>query len=708
MQKLYKPFRVGLLFTVLAVMMALFVLTLYRLQIVDAQAAGDGLPPVSFTSRNVTTVAARGNIYDRNGVLLVSGRPALNITLDWTQLAGPNSPNSPARRNEIILDLIYDTLDAGLSYTDTFPVTPGPPFEFLTDMTATQRRRLDRYIEFHWRSLNPDITASELLDWMRRHYQIDYTIGINDARLIMGVRYELEIRRIIGDIPPYTFAYDVPHDLVASLAERNKHGVNIENTFVRKYHTPYAAHLLGYVGSITEAMFERFVTELGYPMDAIVGRAGAELAFEEYLRGIAGQKTVITNIYGTVTDVFVEREPVPGNHVFLSIDIGQQQLAEHALRDHIYRLNNDPYRSELDRIPGGAVVVTDVRTGEVLASASYPTFDLATRTENFAALSQDPNRPMFNRATMGIYSPGSTFKMVTAFTALREGTATRWSQISCTGLYRIAAPGTDEIIFTARCWILPVAGVGHGSLNVVESLAHSCNYFFFETMARIPGHAFEAGYAMGEASREFGLGVPTGIQIGESTGRVGDPAFKREWYTDPNQHGWWLADTAVTAFGQGYNMFTPVQLATYTATIANDGVRNALTLLSRVRSNDLSQVIYAHTPYVQHVIEETDYISYLQAGMVGASNWGTARSMFADYRIQVASKTGTVQRTYEDVNTGLFVAYAPANNPEIAIAIVVERGGSGAAIMGIARDIFDYYFAEARRFPVMAYGDLRP
>jgi penicillin-binding protein 2 len=707
MQKLYKPFRIGIIFTVLAAMMAVYVLTLYRIQIVEAQTPGDGLPPASVTRRNVTTVAARGNIYDRNGVLLVSGRPALNVTLDWNQLAGPNSPNSPGRSNEIILDLIYAALDAGISYVDTLPITMGPPFEFLADMTATQRRRLDRYIDFH-RRLDPDITASELLDWMRRHYQIDYTIGINDARLIMGVRYELEIRRIDGGIPPYVFAHDVPHEFVSMIEERNKHGVNIENTFVREYHTPYAAHLLGYVGGITEAMFERFVTELGYPMDAIVGRVGAELAFEEYLRGIAGAKTIITNAYGTVIDIVVDQEPIPGNHVFLSIDIELQRLAEHALRDHIYRLNNDPERSELDRIPGGAVVVTDSRTGEVLVSASYPTFELATRVENFAELSQNPNRPLFNRTTQGIYSPGSTFKMVTAFTALREGTATRWSQINCTGLYRIMAPGTDEVIFTARCWILPVLGRGHGQLNVVEALAHSCNYFFFESMGRIPGYARDAGFAMGAASREFGLGVPTGIQIGERSGRVGDPNFKREWYTNPNYQGWFLADTALTAFGQGYNMFTPVQLATYTATIANDGVRNALTLLSRVRSTDLSQVLYSHTPYVQHVIEETHFIRYLQAGMVGASQWGTARSMFADYNISVASKTGTVQRTYEDVNTGLFVAYAPANNPEIAIAIVVERGGSGGAIMGIARDIFDHYFAEARRFPVMDYGELRP
>ena len=707
MQKLYKPFRIGLIFTLLAVMMAVYILTLYRIQIVEAQSPGDGLPPVSVTRRNITTVAARGNIYDRNGILLVSGRPALNITLDWNQLASQNSPNSPARRNEIILDLIYATLDAGLSYTDTLPITMGSPFEFLADMTTTQRRRLDRYIEFH-RGLDPDITASELLDWMRRHYQIDYTIGINDARLIMGVRYELEIRRIDGGIPPYVFAHDVPHDFVAMIEERHKHGVHIENTFVREYHTPYAAHLLGYVGGITEALFERFVTELGYPRDAIVGRVGAELAFEEYLRGISGSKIVTTNIYGTITDIVVDQEPVPGNHVFLSIDIELQQLAEYALRDHIETLNNHPDRSELDRITGGAVVVTDVRTGEVLASVSYPTFNLATRVEDFSDLSADPNRPLFNRATQGIYSPGSTFKMVTAFAALREGTATRWSQINCTGLYRIINSRTGEVDFTARCWILPVIGAGHGQLNVVESLAHSCNYFFFESMGRIPSYARYAGFAMGNASREFGLGMPTGIQIGERLGRVGDPDFKHEWYTERQDQSWFLADTALTAFGQGYNMFTPVQLATYTATIANDGVRNALTLLSRVRSADLSQVLYTHTPTVQHVIEETEFIRYLQAGMVGASQWGTARSMFADYNIRVASKTGTVQRTYEDVNNGLFVAYAPANNPEIAIAIVVERGGSGGAIMGIAHDIFDYYFATTRRFPVIAYGDLRP
>jgi penicillin-binding protein 2 len=563
----------------------------------------------------------------------------------------------------------------------------GAPFSFLSNMTGPQARRLEHYLYRH--RLDPDISASDLLSWMREHYNIDYTVGISDARLIIGVRWELEIRVFIGNIPQYVFAHDVPLDFVTMIEERGLQGVNIERGFVREYHTPYAAHLLGFTGPIPEASFERFVTELGYPMDAHIGLSGVERAFEEQLRGISGEQIITTSSGGTVTNVVTERDPVPGQHVFLTIDIELQQAVEHALKVYIDHINRY-YRDDETRINGGAVVVTDVRTGEVLASASYPAFDISS----------------FNRALNGRYSPGSTFKMVTAFAAMREGVVGRWSEINCVGRF-VKYREIDG--FAPPCWILRVTGGGHGPKNVVQALASSCNYFFFESASRLDrgdGAAY-AGRMLAEAAYEFGLGRRTGIQIGDHSGILGSPEYKAETFEGPR--GVWVrGDTVMTSFGHGYNEFTPIQLANFTATIANGGVLYELSLMRQIRSNDMSEVEERHTPTPMHWIQETHLISILQEGRIEASRVGTGRSVFADYHIPVASKTGTVQVEGQDYNNATFVAYAPSNNPEIAISVVVERGGSGADVMVIAREVFDFYFARAQSFPIATYGELIP
>jgi len=682
MQKLYRPFRVGLLLTIMAVMLTIYVSALYRIQIFDAPPA-DYIPyPLATDRRVVTLTAARGNIYDRNGVLLASGRPSHNITMDWAQIQRV----PVADRNDIILALIYDAMEAGITHNDTFPVTMGAPFSFLSNMTGQQSRRLEYYLQRL--RLDPDISASDLLSFMRERYNIDYTVGISDARMIIGVRWELEIRALMGNIAQYVFANDVPLDFVTMIEERGLHGVNIERGFVREYHTTYAAHLMGSIGPISEADFERFVTELEYPMDALIGLSGVERAFEEQLRGISGTQVITTSSGGTVVGVDTTRDPIPGQHVFLTIDIELQEQAERALAAYIEQINRY-YRDDDEQITGGAVVVIDVRTGEVLAAASYPTFDIS----------------QFNRALSGRYSPGSTFKMVTAFAAMREGVVGRWTEINCVGRFETYL----DLGFAPSCWIRRVTGGGHGPQNVVQALAYSCNYFFFESAARLQAgvHATVGGDLLADASYEFGLGRRTGIQVGDNAGILGTPDFKATAFEGP-RGAWVRADTIQTSFGHGYNEFTPLQLANYTATIANGGVLYELSLMRQIRSNDMTEVIERHEPTPMHWIQETHIIGVLQEGMIDASRVGTGRSVFAGYRIPVASKTGTVQVEGQDYNNATFVAYAPSNNPEIAISVVVERGGSGADIMVIARDVFDFYFAQTQSFPVASYGDLIP
>ena len=712
MQKMYQPARIGVIFIVMAVMLALYVSELYRVQIHETWARAEEPVPQVIMSRNVTLQAARGNIYDRNGILLASGRPSYNIRLDRTALRNSGYDNM----NRTILDLVYVTMDHGYQHTDTFPITRGAPFGYSSNMTNTQRARLEAYLDFH--RLDHSISASELLAWMRRKYAIDYTIGILDARLIIGVRYELEMRVIVGTITPYIFTRDVSTDYISLIEERGYIGVHAESTFIREYHTTSAAHILGYIRRMSPAQFEVF-RERGYPMDALVGQIGAELAFEDRLRGIDGSQRIRTAVDGSVVDVLTIREPQPGEHVYLTIDIDLQTVVEHALRTQIDLINmarEDDARNtgltdsdEDDRIPGGAVVVVDVRTGELLAAASYPTFDPATLSRDFALLSTDPMNPLLNRATHGRYIPGSTFKMITGFAGLRHGVIGRYHEINDVGRFT-----RYEHIdgFAPTCWIFPLSGVGHGYLNIVQATERSCDYFFMSVADRLPGGLLESARILAGVSQEFGLGVNTGLEIPENIGRLGSP----EWRIEAYERGiidspmWHSAATIVTAFGQGDNRFTPVQLASYAATIANGGTLHELSVLRRVMSSDFSETLHQHEPVIRSQIPETDFIAIIQEGMVAASRGGlgTARTVFRDYPIHVGSKTGTAQVEGRDINDGIFVCYAPANNPEIAISIVVEKGGSGSGVMDIARMIFDYYFRSESSVLAVPYGELIP
>lgn len=701
MQKLYAPIRFVVLFLLVISILTVFVSALYSIQRETERRGDDDVPRHRIVTRRQAITAARGNIYDRNGILLASGRPSYNISLDWWMLRGR------AETNDIILELIYATLDAGLDYVDTFPVTSGAPFEFIGNMTNSQRSRLNAYLDFFGH--DRDISVSDLLSWMRNHYNIDMTVGILDARLIIGVRYELEVRAIIGTIPPYVFAHDVGTNFVAYINERNLNGVFTVSTYVREYHTPHAPHTIGYIGPMTAEEFEHF-RHLGYPMDATVGKVGAELAFEEILHGRDGLQITRLTDEGTVLSHEIVREPEPGGHVFLTIDIDLQRATEQALMTEIERINFERLRFnatvedeeyELDFIPGGAVVVVDVNTGEVLSAASYPGFSLHTLAEDWAFLNTDPAFPMLNRVTHGRYAPGSTFKMVTALAGLRHGVIGRYLPVYCGGVY----DRWEDQLFVAHCWIFTQQRVGHNYVDVVQALECSCNYFFLWVADRFPEGQMDGAYRIADAAMDFGLGIPTGIELPENVGRLATATVKREQLNE----GWLVADTLLAGFGQGLNRFTPLQLASYTKTIANGGTLFSLSILSREYTHDFV-LVGEHSPEIISQIEETQYIEYIQEGMVAASRGrrGTARRIFGNYPIVVASKTGTVQIEGRALNDGMFVAYAPAHDPQIAVAIVVEKGGSGSEIAPIARMIFDHYFITESTFFVMPYGAMIP
>ena len=677
MRKLVRTGRIVALFLMFAVVILIYVAKMYQLQIRDG---GTGEDIISTYTVGEIIPSERGDVLDRNGTLLVSSEYSYYITLSRTALIEREDVN------DILLKLAYTAAEYGVSYTDTFPVTLGAPFSYIADQTGMQEYVLSEYFEYF--DLDPNISASDFIVWLKQHYGIDYTMPIADARVVIGLRYEMETRVIVG-MDEYVFTDDATTDFISVLEEQGFPGVNVEISSSRVYHTDYAAHILGYIGKMDEEEYE-YYKEFDYPMDAEVGKDGVEKAFEEYLHGTDGyQRVTYSEDTGAVIKREIVEEAKSGNNTYLSIDIGIQEATEKALESEILKINAN--RKADDKITGGAVVVEDVKSGELLALASNPTFNLDTFFEDYNLLISDETNPLFNRATQGTYNPGSTFKMVTGYAGLSTGFIDRNSTIFDGGVFTEYA----EEDFEPVCWIYPSSGGGHGSLDIVGAIENSCNVFFYTIGDNIGVNA------MAEAAREFGFGASTGIEIGDDEGVVAT----REYANEVLGIDWYAADNVLAAIGQGYNMFTPVQLANYVSAIANGGTLNRQTLLNSVKSSDYTKTVYKQEKQVlsEFSPEGKSYIAILQEGMKAVSVGGTAASVFGHYyvdgeEIKVACKTGTVQSDTSETNNGLFVCYAPAEDPEVAVAVVVEKGGSGAEIMSIAKDVLDYYFGDRMEY----------
>lgn len=662
MDRTVKMSRIMCIVIVMALILSIYASALYELQIVEGQ---DYLKrSTNAIAATKTVKAARGSILDRNGKLLVYDRTIYNIVMTRSVLMKTESPNT------IILEMCKLCDENGINYTDTFPVGTIAPYSYFADITNTQRSRLDTYFEYF--DMDRDTPASELIEWMRTHYGIDEKVSMDDARKIIGVRYEMECRLIDNYLPDYVFAEDVDATDISLIIDRNYPGIDIKIDSKREYATPYAAHLLGYVGKMNSEQYEQYKNKDGYNSATEIGKDGIEKTFEEYLHGSDGSTTITTDKLGNITGILAETPAKAGNNVFLTIDIDLQGVAEEALADTIEKINFE--RVEEEKAKGGAVVVRDIHSGDVLVSASYPTYELETFSENYSELIADPLQPIFNRATQGTYNPGSTFKMVTALAAFKDQKLTATREIKDESRFR----KYDD--FQPTCWVYPYS---HGVINIVQAIEVSCNYFFYTLASEMGINQIES------AAREFGFGQKTGIEITESAGTVASIAYKKEVLKE----NWWDADTLLTAIGQGHNKFTPIQIANYVAAIANGGTVYKATLLKAVKSADYSSTIVENRlGVISEVEDDGGYLDIIKTGMRAVAQTGTASDVFARYPIKVAAKTGTVQSDTSSSNTGVFVCYAPYDNPEIAISIVVEGGGSGSALMDVAKRIFDEYF----------------
>ena len=687
MNRLIKPGRVAAMAVLMAVILSIYMGFLYHLQIIEGEEYYNRSNQISSSQRTVT--AARGNILDRYGRVLVSNKECYNLKIDNVKLFANEDPNA------VILELAKMVQGFGDNYTDNLPVTMTPPFEY-RDMTDIERTMLQAYFQDKSKSLPESPTAVELLSYMRTRYDIDNSYSAEDMRIIAGVRYSINVRYAVNTAD-YLFVEDASMELISSIMENKLPGIEVERAYMREYETEYAAHILGYVGLMTQEEFEHY-SLLDYANDAMVGKDGVEYAFENYLHGKDGEVIETRSASGTILSTVYVEEPVPGNHVYLTLDGVLQEQVERILGNGVEGmiktrlqareegLARGDYDPEMkDEITGAAIVVVDVRTGEPLAIASWPTFDVSNIIENYSKLMETPNAPLFNRALMGAYAPGSTFKPCVSIAALTEGQINTEYRVKCEGVFtKYAAEG-----YAPECWIwnaMAPEHYTHGNDNVTDALRDSCNYFFYTV-----GH--DLGVTkMGEYAHMFGLGSSTGIELVETVGNMSSEATHR-YYVDED---WHIGDTMQAAIGQSDSIFTPLQIAEYCATVANSGVRYSASILKAIRSYDYSEKLYEREPEILNVIESADYNwNAVHEGMYQVLNdWsvnGTNAEHWADCQWRVAGKTGTAQKGEKITNDAIFMCYAPFDEPEIAIAVVVERGLRGADAQFMARQIVDAY-----------------
>jgi len=683
------------LLLVFALVMTLYSGKLFSLQIIET----DGNTDNTTVYTTVTTVrAARGDLLDRNGKVLVGNRASYDLVFNHYVI------KSAEGRNDYLYRLYHKCLELGVDYLDHFPVTKTRPFEYtLNDYTTAWQNYFQNYMRDC--GLDSDISAPLLLDKLRSRYDIPETWNDEEARAVVGMRYEFDLRGVTN-LPTYTFMEDVSDEHLSAILELNTPGLMVESSTVREYHTRYAAHILGYMGGMDAADWEKYKSQ-NYSMDAYIGQSGFEEAFEEYLHGIDGLRVDVVSRDGTVVQQYYKKDPIAGNNVETTIDLELQIIAEDALAEVMAQITDPEINTEegglgLDA-EGAAVIVMEVKTGQILACASYPSYDLATMNENWDLIEADPLKPFFNRAFGAYYAPGSTFKMCTLTAAMENDLLDYEEKIIDKGVF------TEYAGFAPKCLLYSsVPGATHGEIDAADALKVSCNYFFYWL-----GHLMTIEM-LDETSKGFGLGEPTGIELVEKVGWRANRESKKASYTGTNAT-WTAGDRVLAAIGQSENRFTPLQLCVYACTLANQGTRYRATFLNRVVSSDYRELIKENQPEIVSTMEiswET-YDMYIR-GMrkVITELGGTARKYFGgredpdgigSFPVAVVAKTGTAEHASGGSDHGAFICFAPMEDPVIAVAIYGEKVAHGSSLGPVAEQILDEYFDNIFASDVFTY-----
>ena len=665
--------RTNLLIALFCTVLLGFVAVLYQTQVVN----GDSYRSSSnYRSPQRQTVdSVRGELLDRYGRVLVTNEVGYNVELDTTAMGG--------RRNEILTRLLELCREEDVTWSDSLPISQTAPWVFTTNTPFSyQTKNEDGEMEpistwlgrlaktYGWVEdpLEDTLPAGDLLAAMCRTFGLieEGESPSREDRELAGVLYELYLRANDINRSGYVFARGVDISFISRVKENRLDGVKINTVTARRYNTAYAAHVLGRVAAIDPDELPAYL-ELGYPMNAYVGKEGVEQAFEPYLHGVSGVRLIEKDENGNISSQEWQTEPEPGDNVALTLDLSLQATVEDLLAD---------YAATLDGSSGMAAVAVDM-SGGVLAMASYPTYDLSTYAEHIAELSADAEgRPLLNRATMGLYAPGSTFKPLTAVAALSEGIITTRDTVDCTGLYYFY-PDVHP-----PCWIWNSVGGMHGLENVTKAITDSCNIFFYDVGRRL------GITALGNYAAQFGLGEYTGIEIAEYEGFMAGPETS-EYFGQP----WYGGATMYAAIGQEYNQFTPLQIANYVATLVNGGSHYQVHLLKEVKSSDYSQVVYEQEPVLLNSIDiAPEDLAAVKLGMYNLAQTASMARYFSSLPVKVGCKTGTAQVATKTANA-VFVCFAPYDDPQIAICLVAEQGADGGSLARVASGILAQYFS---------------
>ena len=632
-------------------------------------------------TRESTLEATRGEILDRSGNVLVSSSQKFNLELYKSKI-------DTNALNDSILKIIQVLEKYNVSYVDSFPIKINP-FEYTIADTNLS----------NWKSNNgidENATAEEVFYKFKDKYKIQNT-DISEIRKIIAIRYAI-VQEGYSSTKSLTIAKDIPREAVAEFSEEGDEfpGINISVQPVRQYKQgTLASHILGYASKIGSEEYQKKKDE--YNQNDIIGKTGIEAVFEKYLKGKNGTKQIDMAVDGTITAEVVEKEAVAGSNVVLTIDSQLQKIAEEALKDNIEKIKNGGFGKSYDA-KGGSCVVMNVKTGEVLAMASYPDYNPQSfadgiSNEEWKSYNENKSYPLLNKCIQSAYEPGSIFKMVTAIAGLESGNISLTEKINDTGVYK--KYGAEW-----KCWYYTDYHRGHGYLNVIGAIEKSCNFFFYETADRMGIDTLD------KYATYFGLGRKTGIELPSET--AGTLASKD--YVKSIKGSWNPGDTINAAIGQGYNKFTPLQMTKYISMIANGGNNVNVSIVKTIQNADGTEVSKDEiNEYVKEKLGLTeentenitlnkDYVNAVREGMksVTSGESGTAYVRFKDFNIKVGGKTGSAEAGKDangnDIVNAWFAAFAPYDDPEIAVVVMVENGGHGNYTAEAVRNIMAEYF----------------
>ncbi|MBE6893247.1 MAG: hypothetical protein E7482_04470 [Ruminococcaceae bacterium] len=631
---------------------SIFIIRLMTMQIVEGESYRSYLTEGYSVTKTIE--ASRGDIVDRYGRSLAGNRVRYDITFDKNNIVKDSE-------NSVILELISILEENGEEWIDNLPLSKTAPFEY--SGTESAQAKLRKHLD-----LADFASAEDVVFRLKEKYKLE-EMSDEEFRKVAGVRYEMD-RVGYNYMTPYTFAKDVSEVTINIISEHSYYfqGIEITESYEREYpNGDVAPHIIGITGIIYEEEYAELDKSV-YGMNDIIGKSGLELAFESTLKGKDGKMKITYDAEGEIINEEIIEEAVPGATVVSTLDMDLQRVTYNALEKQILNLRNTAEAGKGKESEGGVAVVIKVGTGEILAAANYPSYNLSTYYQDYAELVQTDYNPLFNRAAEGTYAPGSTFKPVVATAALQLENITAKSTVNC------------EHVYTYFTDYQPTCLGHHGRINVRQALGYSCNIFFYE-IGRIMGINNIRQYAY-----YYGLGEPTGIEIKERTGQVSNP----DWAADRGIN-WYHGDVLQASIGQGYSLFSPIQMANYVATIANKGVRVNAHFVKSINSHDFSEVLYETPVEVLSDMGMTDYTyETVLSGMLQSSQ-DSSGFVWGDFDIKVASKTGTPQTTTKTVNS-TFICFAPADDPEIAIAVVIEKGWQGYTAAPVAKEILQYYF----------------